>query len=91
MANVLIQDIEVDGEKVLAFLTSAEQKIAKAGPQAVAGLATLLGAAASAISSVGAAAAAEGVNFTLDATAWTNLKAVWPDIVAFAADLGIKL
>ena len=90
MANVIIQDIEVAGEKVLSWITKAEVKVSNSGP-AVAALATLLGAVASSIESAGEAAAADGINFALDATSWNNIKSVWPDVKALAADLGIKI
>ena len=90
MANVVIEDIEIAGEKVLSWITKAEVKVANSGP-AIAALATLLGVVGSTITSAGEAAAASGLNFTLDAAAWNNIKAVWPDVKALAADLGIKL
>lgn len=90
MANVVIKDVEVIGEKVLGWITKAEIKVASSGP-AVAALATLLGAVGAVISSTGDAAASGAVNFTLDAEAWANIQKVWPDVKAFAADLGIKV
>lgn len=90
-ATVVIRDVEVDAEKVLSFLTGAEKKVNSAGPGAVAGLATLLGAAANAIALGGEAAAADGVNIPLDVATVTSLKAIWPDLVSFAAEFGIKI
>ncbi len=90
-ATVLIKDVEVDAEKLLSFVTNAENKVNQVGPGAVAGLATLLGAAASAISEAGEAASAGGVNIALDVGTFNSIKAVWPELVTFAYRFGIKL
>ncbi len=91
MANVLIQDVEVDAKKLLAFIGNAENKVNSVGPGAIAGLATVLGAVGTALGSASAAAAAGGANIALDVATFNSLKAVWPDVVAFAAKFGIKL
>lgn len=90
-ATVIIKDIEVGAEKLLSFVTNAESKVNAAGPGAVAGLATLLGAVGSAIAEAGEAASAGGVNIALDVETFNSLKTVWPDIESFASKIGIKL
>jgi hypothetical protein len=85
--SVFIKDVEVDAGKVLNYLAKAE----KATPEAAAGLAVVLGAVSKAVTDGSAAAAASGVNISLDSQTVSDLKAVWPDIKSFAATLGIKL
>jgi hypothetical protein len=87
----LLTDIEQDAQKVATWLSNTEKKITKASPSATAGLALLLGAAATAVGNTSAAASAEGLNISLDVTAATSIKALWPDVKNLAADLGIKL
>lgn len=87
----ILSVIEADASKVLSFLTKTQSKTVSAGPSAVAGLATLLGSVATAVTSFSGAAAAGGLNIALDAETASNIKAVWPPIEALAADLGIKL
>lgn len=87
----ILSTIEADAEKVLGFLTKADTGITKVAPTVVAGLGTILGAVATTIASGEAAAASSGVNITLDVATFTNVKAVWSDIEAFAKELGIKL
>lgn len=89
--QVILTDVDQDAKKVLSFLTGAEKKVASAGPKVVAGLGVLLGAAAKAVTDGGAAAAADGINISLDVATFNDVKAVWPDIVAWGADFGIKL
>lgn len=87
----VISVIEADAEKVLTFLTGAEEKVTTVGPKVVAGLGTILGAVGAAIETGTQAAEADGLNIALDVTTFNNLKAVWSDIVAYASALGIKL
>lgn len=85
--KVIIKDVEVDATKVLSFLSKAE----KSTPAAAAGLAVVLGTVSKAVSDGSAAAGSSGLNFSLDAQTFADLRAVWPEVKAFAATLGIKL
>lgn len=90
MANILVnveKGIEIGAEDLLKWITDAQNK----APAAIAALGTLLGAVSTAVSSTEAAAAASGLNIQLDATAWANIKAAWPELVAFVETLGIKV
>lgn len=84
--TVLLKDIEVEAGKVLSFLARAE----KAEPQVVAALGVLLGAVSKAVTDV-QGAAAQPLNIQLDQATFADIKAVWPDVKAFAATFGIKL
>lgn len=93
MANILVnieKGIEIGAEDALKWISGAQSDL-KAAPAVVAGLGTLLGAVATAISSADAAAQAGGLNIALDEATVTAIKAVWPQIVSFAAQFGIKL
>jgi hypothetical protein len=86
IVTVVLKDTEVAAEKVLSFLAKTE----KAEPQVIAALGVLLGAVGTAVTSVQGAAAAP-LNVQLDQATFADIKAVWPDVKAFAATLGIKL
>jgi hypothetical protein len=87
--NVIVKDVEVDAGKVLSFLAKTE----KTTPQAVAGLAVVLGAVGKAVSDVQSVAAAptQALNVTFDQQTAADVKAVWPALKEFAASFGIKL
>ena len=87
----IIGDIEQDGAKVLHWLVGESQKIATAEPRVVAALEVLGKGANAALTATEAAVAAGGVNIVLDIQTATDLKAVWPDVVAFLATLGVKV
>jgi hypothetical protein len=92
IASVVINDVEVAAEKVLGWLGAAGKVVTKVEsmePQVQAALATLLGAVSQAVTDVGTTAA--NPTITLTNQTMTDLKAVWPDIVAFAASIGIKI
>lgn len=97
MANIfldVVKGVEAGAEDVLKFLTGASQDVSKAGsaaPTVVAALGTLLGATATAVTSTATAVESGTVNIPLDAAALNSIKAVWPDVVSFAATLGIKI
>ncbi|HLH36013.1 MAG TPA: hypothetical protein VKX41_15175 [Alloacidobacterium sp.] len=92
MANILVnieKGIEVAAEDILGFFSKAE----KAAPGAVAALAVLLGAASKVVSDISMDAhnPAQLLSVSLTQQQWADIKSVWPDIVHFAAELGIKL
>ncbi len=94
MANfgtVLIDDVEIAAEKVLSWVTKANSGISKDAPAAVPALATVLGAVGKAIEDVAADAANPAqIVITLPQSA-ADFKAIWPDVKAFAATIGIKV
>lgn len=87
----ILATIETDAEKALAWLSGEATKVEKIEPQVVAALGVVLGKVNTALSSVEGAVAADGLNIPLDAQTLTNLKAVWPALVSFAASIGIKI
>jgi hypothetical protein len=93
MANIFVnieKGIEVAAEDVLHFIAGADKALALT-PAVVAGLGTILGAVSTAVTASESAAQGSGLNIALDQAAWTDIKAIWPDIVAFAKSIGIKL
>lgn len=84
--KIIVKDVEIGADKVLNFLA----KVQKATPAAVAGLGVLLGAVSKAVGDAESAVAAP-LNISLDEATFADVKAVWPDIKAFVATLGIKL
>jgi hypothetical protein len=91
MANILVnieKGIEIGAEDALKWLTGANKAL-KAAPQVVAALATLIAAVEKPISEL-AGAASNPLNITLDIQTAMDLKAVWPDVKAFLASLGVK-
>lgn len=93
MANIFLnieKGIQVAAEDVLHFVSKAQAVIA-ASPVVIAALGTILGAVATAAANTAAAAQAGGLNITFDEQAWASILAVWPDVKAFAKDLGISL
>jgi len=92
MANILVnieKGIEIAAEDALKWL-SGTNKALKATPQVVAALATLIGAMEKPIAEL-AGAASNPLNIALDIQTAQDLKAVWPDVKAFLATLGVKL
>ena len=87
MANVFIQDIEVDAKKLLGFLSTAQKDV----PAASAALGVVLGAVNSAIGAGTAAASESGLNIALDVATVTQIKAVWPAVESLVASVGVKL
>lgn len=92
MANIIVnveKGIEIAAQDALKWLTGANKAL-KAAPQVVAALATLFGAIEKPISEL-AGAASNPLNIALDIQTAEDLKAVWPDLKAFLATLGVKL
>lgn len=87
----VISVIEADAEKVLSFLNGAEKKVSAVGPNVIAGLGVILGKFAAVAADASGDAAAGGLNIALDVQTVTDIKAVWPALVQFAASIGIKL
>lgn len=84
MANILVnveKGIEIGAADALKWLTGANKAL-KAAPQVVAALATLIGAVEKPLSEL-AGAAANPLNIPLDIQTATDLKAAWPDVLAF--------
>jgi hypothetical protein len=85
--------IEVGAEDALKLLSkepAALAKIEAASPKVAAALGVLLGGVGSALVDVEGAAATP-LNITLDTSTWTALKAVWPEVQAFLATIGVKV
>ncbi len=92
MANILVnleKGIEIGAEDALKWLTGANKAL-HAAPQVIAALATLIGAVEKPLSEL-AGAAANPLNIPLDIETATDLKAAWPDVLAFLASLGVKV
>lgn len=83
------KDVEIGATDALHFIANVEKK----SPAAVAALAVILGAFTKALTDVqaGAANPSEALNISFDQATLVDLKAVWPDLIAFAETLGIKL
>lgn len=97
MASLLLkveqfgESIEVDIEKALSWVTKEGAKISQGGPRALAALAVILTAVEKALAD-GAAVAANPTSLVLNFSQDVNdVKAVWSDVKAFIAELGIKL
>lgn len=91
MANILVsieKGIEIGAEDALKWLTGARKAI-HAAPQVIAALATLVGAVEKPLAEV-AGVAANPLNIPLDIQTVNDLKAVWPEVKAFLATLGVK-
>lgn len=87
----VLTTIEADASKVLKWITGEASKVESAGPAVLAGLGTLAGAVEKALAdTAGAAANPASLLLTLG-TDVSDFKAVWPDIKAFLATLGIKV
>lgn len=92
MANILVnieKGIEIGAEDALKWLTRANTGL-QAAPAVIAALGTLMGAIEKPITEV-AGVASNPLNIALDIQAVTDIRAVWPELKAFLATLGIKL
>jgi len=85
----IAKDVEIAAEDALHFVQKTTTEI----PQVAGALGVLLGATAKAISAVESAANSpiQVLSLSFDEQVFADLKAVWPDLVKFAATLGIKL
>lgn len=93
MANILLSiehGVEVAAEDILKFVSGVTNLSSKIEPNVVAGLGVLLGAVTKTLGDINGAVE-NPLNFSLDAAAVQDLKAVWPAVVQFAGSLGIKL
>lgn len=83
------KDVEIAAEDALHFVQKAETET----PQVAGALGVVLAAVGKAISDVQGAAQspAQVLNISFDQQVFADLKAVWPDVKAFAQTLGIKL
>ena len=92
MAKIMVnieKGIEIAAEDALKWLSGASKAL-KTGPQVIAALATLIAAVEKPISEL-AGAAANPLNIPLDIQTARDLQAVWPDVKAFLATMGVKL
>jgi len=91
MANILVnieKGIEIGAEDALNWLGKAQTALS-AAPGVVAALATLISAVDKPLTEL-SAVAVNPLNISLDIQTATDLKAVWPDVKAFLATLGVK-
>jgi len=91
MANILVnieKGIEIGAEDLLNWLGKAHTALA-AAPGVVAALATVVTAMDKPLVEL-SAVAANPLNIPLDLQTAEDLKAVWPDVKAFLATLGVK-
>jgi hypothetical protein len=91
MANILVnieKGIEIGAEDILKWLGKAHGVIS-AAPGVIAALATLVTAVEKPLIEL-SGAAANPLNIALDIQTAQDLKAVWPDVKAFLATLGVK-
>jgi hypothetical protein len=92
MANILLNlehGVEVGAADVLRFLTAAQSTATKLEPGVIAAFGVLLGTLEKTMTDLSQAAASP-LNISLDATTVGDLRAVWPQVAAFSASLGIK-
>jgi hypothetical protein len=85
----IAKDIEIAAEDALHFVRKAETET----PQVAGALGVVLGAVGKAIADAQsiASAPAQTLSISFDQQVFADLKAVWPDLKAFAQSLGIKL
>lgn len=85
----IAKNLDIAATDALHFIANVEKK----SPAAVAALGVVLGAISKAIADVqsGAENPAQALDVSFDSATFADLKAVWPDLVAFSATLGIKL
>jgi len=91
MANILVnieKGIEIAAEDALKWLTGANKAL-HAAPQVIAALATLISAVEKPLAEL-AGAAANPLNIALDIQTANDLKAAWPEVLAFVRALGVK-
>ena len=92
MANILVnleKGTEIAAEDVLKWLTGTS-KSPHTAPAVIAALATLAGALEKPLTDL-SAAAGNPLNIPLDLETAADIKAVWPDVKAFLATMGIKV
>ena len=93
MTNIIVTGFEKIGEAIetaakdVAKVVVKIDKVITLAPQAIQALSALLAAVSKAAADVEAAGGAGGLNIALDETAWTDIKAVWPEIQAFVKSL----
>ena len=93
MANILLnieKGIEVGAADLLKWINKGETEL-KAAPQVIAALGIVLSAVATAATDTSGAVAAGGLNIVLDEADWAAVKAVWSDVVALFASVGVKI
>lgn len=94
MANILVsigKDIEVGAEDLLKWTTGGAKLVQSASPAVLAALGTLLGGVEKALTDVGVGAQ-NPLGALVNAPAEiADIQAVWPEVKAFLATLGIKL
>ena len=91
MANILVnieKGIELAAEDALKWLGKAQTALS-AAPSVVAALATLISAVDKPLMDI-SGVAANPLNIALDVQTVNDLKAVWPQVKAFLATLGVK-
>jgi len=91
MANILVnieKGIEIAAEDALRWLGKAQTTLS-AAPGVVAALATLISAVDKPLLDI-SGVAANPLNIALDVQTVADLKAVWPQVKAFLATLGVK-
>jgi len=92
MANIRVnmeKGVDIAAEDALRWLTGANKSL-QAAPAVVAALAILVSALEKPITEF-AGAAANPLNIALDIQTVSDIRAVWPELKAFLATLGIQL
>ena len=92
MANILVsieKGIEIGAEDVLKWLVGAGNAL-RAAPAAIAALAAMAAALEKPILEL-EEVAANPLNIPLDIQTATDLKAAWPEVIAFLKSLGVKM
>lgn len=94
MANILAnigKDIEVGAEDMLKWVTGGAKLVQSASPAVLSALGVLLGGVEKALSDV-ASGAQNPLSALVNAPAeLSDIEAVWPEVKAFLATLGVKL
>jgi hypothetical protein len=85
----IAKDVEIAAEDALHFVQKAESET----PQVAGALGVVLAAVGKALADAEsiAGAPAQALSVTFDQQVLADLKAVWPDVVAFATTFGVKL
>ena len=96
MASAIVNiatEIEVDAAKVLAYITRTEEIVIKRAPAAIAALGVAAAALTVALKDCALVAGnpTAVLNIEFDHQTLADLKAVWGDVEALLAELGIKL
>lgn len=85
--------VEVGAEDALKLLSTATTdlaKVATASPKVAAALGVVLGGVTAAVTDVDSVAT-NPLNITVDEATLAALKAVWPEVQAFLATIGVKV